>query len=285
MNKKILITLCVSLALNFFFLGFCTSRLMFKPEPARMAHFGKKHAFDAGKKEFFKPSPKERRAFHKKMKEIDALHKKISKAMSADPFDEKGARKAWDKAAAVRGAMDADMRDAVIEKMKKLPADERARLVREFDGFFKKGLRHGQDKHETGCRRHDGAFKVELPFMRIEGRPALRRPDALCAAHALKGAFEHRSFDKPCGCHHKAFEHRPFDKPCGCHHKPFVKPFDGANKPFDKEKPAGCQKHLAAPAPDGQIAPAPAAEIVILTDVNADAPQPPKAPVKKPAKR
>ena len=230
MNKKILITLCVSLALNFFFLGFGASRLMYRPEPTRFADFGKTPAFDGMKKEFLKPSKKEKKAFRKKMKEIDGYHKKIAKAFAADPFDEEGARDAWNKASAVRSSMDADMRDAVIGKMKNMPADERARLSREFTGFFGK-KHHG--RHMPGCSRRDGAFTIDAPFARAEGRchgkPERRAPE---------GVFEQRPFaPKPCGCRH--------DKPCGC------------------------QKHADPSAPDAE-APVPPAEPAVIDNPPAE---------------
>ena len=144
MNKKILIVLGVSLALNFLFIGFEVSRAVFEPPypymPAERFDFrpdgykGRENVpdinKDANRKVFFGAFKK---AFEDARKPMADSKKAIADAVRKDPFDPEALKKALDEASAVRAKFDDKVQDNMLEIISNMTPEERAAFANSFE--------------------------------------------------------------------------------------------------------------------------------------------------------
>lgn len=137
MNKKLLILLGLSLALNCGFIGYFAARPC-RPLPPQRARFmprgEHRPEFDMMKK-----------AFKDNESQMRQAHQAIAEAFkTANPDNIKAAFAAADEA---RHQIDAQVQSAMIERYMKMSEDERADFLRRFDRKGKPARRHG-DRRE-----------------------------------------------------------------------------------------------------------------------------------------
>lgn len=168
MNKKILIALGISLALNFVFIGFEAGRTLHRPAfpPApHMPHMrGKPFAEKAPD---FHQNNEMRKTFHnvfkKHAKEIKEAMKNVKDTLKKEPFDVEEFKAALQKASDVRRAFDAEVQEKTVETVSNMPPQERKRFAKRFDGkhkefkhkkpFFKKNECRCAEKRRP-CDKH-----------------------------------------------------------------------------------------------------------------------------------
>ncbi len=162
MNKKILIVLGVSLALNFLFIGFEVSRAVFEPPypsmPAERFDFrpdgyrgrddGRDMNKDANRKVFFGAFKK---AFKDARKPMADSKKAIADAVRKDPFDPKALKKALDEASAVRAKFDDKVQDNMLEIISNMTPEERAAFANSFERKHHRA-KNPKPRHEKRMR-------------------------------------------------------------------------------------------------------------------------------------
>lgn len=140
MNKKILIALGVSLAINFAFIGFETAKFLYKPTferipPERPGFARMKDGPRDGKgPSMFKgPMMKAfKQAAQNYQKEMAEAKKEMEAALVADPFNSDKFKEALAKASAVRSSIDTAVQANMVEFISKMTPEERLRFADEF---------------------------------------------------------------------------------------------------------------------------------------------------------
>lgn len=228
MNKKILIALGVSLALNFSFLGFEVAKAVFHPgfpPPERVMMF--KDAAES----LTPPSPQEAiaakhafRPFGKILKEVFKTHrqemadskKAIIDAVRAPEFDEARLEQALAQAAAVRRNMDDAVQANMLAIITNMTPEERAG----FAAAFEKGPRFKKmpDKRPRSAQGRPDRFGGQAPD--ADGNPSERFPEG-------------PQMRRPCP--------PPEPGPCPCVDRPLPPPPPcpcGMKKPFPRDMEA-----------------------------------------------
>ena len=154
MNKKLLITLGVSLALNFMFIGFEASRIYHQPchrvPPARPEFMPRPmdgHGFPMMQKTF-------KDAFKNHGTEMKKAMKDVKAALKKEPFDAEQFKAALQKAAEVRQTIDAAVQENMVETISKMSPEERQGFAKHFDQkekFFK----HQKSMNGKHFKPHD----------------------------------------------------------------------------------------------------------------------------------
>ena len=123
MNKKLLILLGISLALNCGFIGYFAARpcRSIPPQPARFMPTPKHH----GEFDFMK------QAFKDNESRMRQAHRAIGEAFKTEDPDK--IKTAFAAADEVRHQIDEQVQSAMIERFMKMSADERADFLRRFD--------------------------------------------------------------------------------------------------------------------------------------------------------
>lgn len=137
MNKKFLILLGVSLALNFVFIGYEAGRLVSRPAfpdvPARRPSFVPR---DAHNRPDFKGQPFLRDAFKKAVKEhgkeMEAARAAMEKVLKSEPFDTEKFKAAMAETNAARAAIDAAVQENMLKMLSEMTPQERARFADKF---------------------------------------------------------------------------------------------------------------------------------------------------------
>ncbi len=221
MNKKILIVLGVSLALNFLFIGFEVSRAVFEPPfpsgPAERFKFrpegfpppdGREVRADENKKAFFGAFKKAMKDARKPMK---ASKEAVTEALRKDPFDPAALQKALDEASAVRKMIDDAVQKNMLDMISKMTPEERAAFAESFEKGprFRKHRRPRRDARapmppEAGMAPPPPPERREPPFFRHHRRPPMHHPEMM-PPHGLppcmRDARDGRRFmpdDYPC---------------------------------------------------------------------------------------
>ena len=163
MNKKLLITLGVSLALNFIFIGFEASRIYYQPcnhiPPARpefMPHRMPDGKFKAPERNMMQKTFKD--AFKNHGKEMKKAMQNVRDALKKEPFDVEQFKEALKKASEVRSSIDAAVQENMVEMISKMSPEERSRFSKQFgqkDKFFK----HKKDMRKRNFKPHDGKLR------------------------------------------------------------------------------------------------------------------------------
>ena len=181
MNKKILITLGISLALNFIFIGFETAKAIYQPKfsdiPSVRPPFTRpdirsmKGPDFQNKKMMFK-------AFKSAMKnhreEMKNARKEVEETLKAEKFDAEKFKAAMQKATAVRNTIDAAVQENMTEMLSKMDPKERSRFAEHF------ARKHHHSKHfrRSGPRGHNNHTfhrnKGAVPFA-AKHRPCPRK--------------------------------------------------------------------------------------------------------------
>ena len=149
MDKKILIILGVSLALNFTFIGFEASRIYYQRPvriPAERPNFAPKHMPDFQENGLIRETFKE--TFKNHGKEMKEAIKNVKASLQKENFDIEEFKAALQKAAEVRSALDSSVQEKTVEVVSKMSPQERQRFSKQFErknkrfkpkkGFFKK---------------------------------------------------------------------------------------------------------------------------------------------------
>ncbi|MBO4643488.1 MAG: periplasmic heavy metal sensor [Alphaproteobacteria bacterium] len=167
MNKKLLITLGVSLALNFIFIGFEASRIYYQPcgcgrghiPPARpqiMPHHMPGGNFNPFEQKMMHKTFKD--AFKNHGKEMKEAMKNVSAALKKEPFDAEQFKAALQKASEVRAAIDATVQENMVEMISKMSPEERQRFAKQFERKDK-NFKHKKDMGKKGFKPHDEKLK------------------------------------------------------------------------------------------------------------------------------
>ena len=152
MNKKLLITLGVSLALNFIFLGFEASRIYYQPSPhippirpefapRPMPDGG---AFNTPEQRMMQQSFK--KAFKDHGKELKTAMQNVKAVLKNEPFDAEKFKEALQKAAEVRSTVDAAVQESMVETVSKMSPEERQRFAEQF-GKGRNAFEHKKGHH------------------------------------------------------------------------------------------------------------------------------------------
>lgn len=198
MNKKILIVLGVSLALNFLFIGFEVSRAVFEPPfppmPEERFNFrpegfppppdGTEMRPNADKKVFFG-------AFKEAMKgarePMAASKKAVAEAVRKEPFDPAALKQALEEASAVRRKIDETVQDNMLNIISDMTPEERAA----FANSFEKGSKHRRPRKHARLPMHHPEMMPPRdlpPCMRdSEGTPLMRPAYDCPCADVVKG--------------------------------------------------------------------------------------------------
>jgi len=168
MNKKILIALSVSLALNFIFLGFEASRIYYQPHdriPPARPEFAPRHIPDGDA--FNAPGPKLMRQSFKKAfknhgKELKEAMKNVKAVLKKEPFDAEKFKEALQKAAEARNAVDAAVQENMVEMISKMSSEERRHFAEQFG---KKGKTFKQEKGKRDILP-PGEHRMPCPCMK-----------------------------------------------------------------------------------------------------------------------
>lgn len=159
MNKKLLITLGISLALNFFFIGFEVSGALYRPcrrfPPARpeFAAHAIPEKFGAHERDILQKPFKD--AFKNHGKEMKNAMKNVNDALTKEPFNVEEFKAALQKAAEIRQTVDNAVQESMVETIAKMSPEERRRFAKHFTrkgnashhhkaGNRAKGDRHGE---------------------------------------------------------------------------------------------------------------------------------------------
>ncbi len=230
MNKKILIALGISLALNFSFLGFEAAKAVFHPgfPPPERAMMFKEAA------EVLTPPPAQEvmaakhafRPFGKMMREIFKTHrqemadskKAIIDAVRAPDFDAGRLEQALTRAAAVRRNMDDAVQADMLGIITKMTPEERARFATAFERGPRFKKPHAM-RPNPGEGRPDrfGGQAPDAP-LDADGRPARHFPD---------GPHMRRPCPPPVPC--PCADNLPPPPPCPCGmRKPFPRGMEAA---------------------------------------------------------
>lgn len=164
MNKKIWITLGVSLALNFIFIGFEASRIYYHPcgcgrghiPPARpefVPHRMHGGAFNPAEQKMMQKTFKD--AFKNHGKEMKKAMKDVKTALKKEPFNAEQFKAALQKASEVRSSIDAAVQENMIEMVSKMSPEERARFAKQFDRKDK-FFNHKKDMRGKHGEKHGG---------------------------------------------------------------------------------------------------------------------------------
>lgn len=215
MNKKLLVILGISLAVNFILIGFETAKIIYQPAfpdiPPERPQFIRPDDFRPGGPDF--PDKKlMREAFknavknhHQEMK--DAL-REVKETLKTEPFDTEKFKAAVQKATAVRSTIDTAVQENMTDMLSKMTPEERRRFA---DHFSQKGRPDFQRRQKRPDRFAPGHH-----------RPAHRRNDF----RPNKGGIP---FVPPC-----ARENIPCTVPCcgaAVRHRPCVREFNRHNGP------------------------------------------------------
>lgn len=173
MNKKLLITLGVSLALNFLFIGFEASRLYYQPcgcgckhgrhiPPARpefMPH--KMHdGFGLPEQQMIKKTFKD--AFKNHGKEMKKAMEDVKEALKKEPFDAEQFKEALQKAAEVRSTIDTAVQENMVEMISKMSPEEREHFAKQFN-HKDKAFKHKKGIHKKNGGKHKEAHLPPPP--------------------------------------------------------------------------------------------------------------------------
>ncbi|MBQ8346391.1 MAG: periplasmic heavy metal sensor [Alphaproteobacteria bacterium] len=170
MNKKLLVILGISLAINFILIGFETAKIIYQPAfsdiPPERPQFIRPDDFRPGGPDF--PDKKLiREAFknavknhHKEMK--NAL-REVKETLKTEPFDIEQFKAAVKKATAVRNMIDTAVQENITNMLSKMTPEERRRFA---DHFSQKGHPDFQRRQKRPDR-----------FAPRHHRPAHRRKD------------------------------------------------------------------------------------------------------------
>ena len=170
MNKKILIALGVSLALNFIFIGFEASRIYYQPcghiPPERPAFAPRQipDGFGSPEQKMMQKTFKD--AFKNHGKEMKKAMKNVKIALKKEPFDIEQYKEALKKATEVRNSIDAAVQENMVEIISKMSPEERRRFAEQF-GKEPGAFKHKKDGKKE-FRAHDGKphgrFENDRPF-------------------------------------------------------------------------------------------------------------------------
>ena len=168
MNKKVLIFLGASLAVNFVFIGFEASRMKYQQSgfpsdrpgmPDGLKSLGFKVIQNMKEDEF---------VLH--TKEMHEAMRKAKVELNKDPFDEDGFREALQEAAQARITLDKTVEEKMVEILSKMPPEERRRFAKEFgrrDRFFKERSR----RRKMGSRQAAGRRRFFWPSSSAPAAP------------------------------------------------------------------------------------------------------------------
>lgn len=156
MNKKFLILLGVSLALNFVFIGYEAGRMISRPAfpdvPARRPSFVPR---DAHNRPDFKGKPLLRDAFKQAVKahgkEMKAARAEMEKVLKSEPFDAEKFKAAVAETNAARAAIDAAVQENILKMLTEMTPQERARFA---DEFSRAGKEKGMPERPRKPFRH-----------------------------------------------------------------------------------------------------------------------------------
>lgn len=189
MNKKLLIALCVSLALNFIFIGFEAAKACHRPSfahiPPTRPEFAPRHMPDNfGSPELKLMHKSFKKALKNYGKELKEAKNAVEETLKAEPFNAEAFRQALENAARVRSAVDEAVQENMTEMVSKMSPEERLRFAESFDkgqDAFKpkKGGKHffrPEEEHRRPCPCPcaEKAFRHEHPDFGSDPRKALR---------------------------------------------------------------------------------------------------------------
>lgn len=162
MNIKLLIALGVSLALNFIFIGFESSRMYYQPchrvPPARPEFMPR--PMDGHELPMLQKTFKD--AFKNHGKEMKEAMKNVKAALKKEPFDAELFKDALKKAAEVRQTVDAAVQESMIETISKMSPEERHRFAKQFE-LKSKTFKHKKGMERKRFKRHDEKRREALP--------------------------------------------------------------------------------------------------------------------------
>ncbi len=207
MNKKILITLGISLAFNFIFIGFEAARIIYRPAfpalPRERPSFmprDRRDAFVFQDKRVF--SDAFRHAVKAHGKEMTDAKRAVENAMKSDPFDVDAFKAAAQKAAEARAVIDAAVTENIARMLADMSPDDRRAFAEKFASCCpKKGKRPFAGRHFPPHRPEprvfppapdvDGEMMPPPPPFAPEEMATEERPVPPCARPDAK---------KPCPC-------------------------------------------------------------------------------------
>lgn len=212
MNKKILIALGVSLAINFAFIGFETAKVLYKPAFERIpperpgfARMKDGPKDEKGPSMFKGPMMKAfKQAAKDYQKEMAEAKKEMEAALVADPFNTEKFKEALAKASAVRSSIDAAVQANMVEFISEMTPEERRRFAdefsrkkehmdkarqerKEFRRDFRRGPHHAKPVHHQGKRMNKD--------FRRDGKKDFRRKDDGRPNYERRGS-DKKSFDR-----------------------------------------------------------------------------------------
>ena len=158
MNKKLLIALGVSLALNFVFIGFEAAKTYYQPcrrfPPARPEFMP--HAMrDGGLPEQKMMRETFGKAFKNHGKEMKKAMKDVKAALKKEPFDAEQFKAALQKAAEVRRTVDEAVQESMVKAISEMSPEERKHFAKQF-GRKEKPFKHGKDMKGKPFKPHGG---------------------------------------------------------------------------------------------------------------------------------
>lgn len=156
MNKKLLITLGVSLALNFVFIGFEAARTYYQPcrrFPSARPEFMPHPMRDGGSPEQRMMQKTFKDAFKNHGKEMKKAMKDVKVALKKEPFDAEQFKAALQKAAEVRKAVDEAVQESMVKAISEMSPEERKRFAKQF-GHREKPFKHGKDMKGKHFKPH-----------------------------------------------------------------------------------------------------------------------------------
>lgn len=192
MNKKILIALGVSLAINFAFIGFETAKCLYKPSFERIpperpgfARMKDGPGDDRGPSVFKGPMMKAfKQAAQNYQKEMAEAKKEMEAALVAEPFNAGKFKEALAKASAVRSSIDAAVQANMVEFISAMTPQERRQFADEFGRKKEhmKKMRQERKEFRRDFRDHDRRHSMpprkpgDKDFRR-DGKKDFRRED------------------------------------------------------------------------------------------------------------
>lgn len=220
MNKKLLIILGISLAVNFILIGFETAKIIYQPAfpniPPERPQFIRPDDFKPGGPDF--PDKKlMREAFKNAVKnhhqEMNGALQEVKETLKAEPFDTEKFKAAMQKATAVRSTIDTAVQENMTEMLSKMTPEERRRFADRFSQKGRPDFQNRQKRPDRFTPGHHRSAQRGKDFRPNKGGIPLPPP---CARENMPGPV-------PCGA---MIRHRPCDQrfdrhngpclPCGC---------------------------------------------------------------------
>ena len=219
MNKKLLVILGISLAVNFVFIGFEAAKAIYQPafpdippeRPKFMpADYQKPDGADFENKRLMRKAF--RAAIKNHAQEMQSVRKEVEEALLAEQFNTDQFKAAMQKATTVRSTIDAAVQENMLEMLSKMTPEERRRFAERFSGKKRPGFRHHQRRMHRFMNRPDHNAPFRDPGFRPEkGRIPCVPPCFAVARPCPEANIMEPPCRRPCG---PAFRRHHGPRPC-----------------------------------------------------------------------